>query len=313
MKNTRFLYIVFIMFSLLNSSYGETIKYQSFESGSDDWSYTPSPATYEVGGDVWAIVTSSFHTFGTIPSESTHFWGMQDLANSNGGVAGGLWSTLTFASVDISGHSSVVVSFDYEVDGWDNGDDIKYQAYFDGSGQGEVLLVDGASNLDQNGTVSINVTSGTNAVYLVLTIKQNGGSDYGGLDNFKVTGTAAGAVNDPSSFSASVQSSSQINLTWTDNGDSDNVLLAFNIANTFGTPTDGSTYAADATITGGGTVLQYSGTDSYSHTSLSGNTAYYYKVWSYDGSSYSSGVIDDGTTYKDVPTNHPTTLSATTS
>ncbi|MDP7126243.1 MAG: lamin tail domain-containing protein, partial [Candidatus Marinimicrobia bacterium] len=121
------------------------------------------------------------------------------------------------------------------------------------------------------------------------------------------------SVDNPSSVSATVNSTTQISLAWTDNSNSDNVLLAFNTENTFGTPTDGSTYAADASISGGGTVLQYSGTDSYTHSSLTPNTAYYYKVWSYDGSSYSSGVTANGTTYKIEPTNHPTSLSATTS
>nr|MBC8549156.1 lamin tail domain-containing protein [Candidatus Brocadiales bacterium] len=58
---------------------------------------------------------------------------------------------------------------------------------------------------------------------------------------------------------------------------------------------------------------QYSATDSYSHTSLTGNTAYYYKAWSYDGSNYSSGITTNVTTVKVEPTNHPTSLTATTS
>jgi hypothetical protein len=121
------------------------------------------------------------------------------------------------------------------------------------------------------------------------------------------------AVSDPTSFSTSVQSTSQINLTWTDNSNSDNVLLAWNSSSTFGTPTNGQTYSADDAISGGGTVLQYSSTDSYSHSSLTSNTAYYYKAWSYDGSDYSSGATTDATTLKVEPSNHPTSLSASSS
>ena len=64
-------------------------------------------------------------------------------------------------------------------------------------------------------------------------------------------------------------------------------------------------------ISGGGTILQYSSTDSYSHTGLTSNTTYYYKAWSYDGSNYSSGATANGTTLKSEPTNHPTNVSVT--
>ena len=147
-------------------------------------------------------------------------------------------------------------------------------------------------------------TSGGAAPISTSTAISSNGFDPGAWDGYSP------GVADPSSISATVNSTTQISLTWTDNANSNNVLLAFNSANTFGTPTNGSTYAADASITGGGTVLQYSGTDSYTHSSLTSNTAYYYKVWSYDGSSYSSGVTANGTTYKIEPTNHPTAFSA---
>jgi hypothetical protein len=127
---------------------------------------------------------------------------------------------------------------------------------------------------------------------------------------FSVSG---GGVDNPTSLSASVQSSSQIDLSWTDNTDGDNVLLAWSSTETFGTPTNGQTYSADDAISGGGTVLQYSGTDSDSHTSLTGNTHYYYKAWSYDGSTYSSGATTDATTLKIESTNHPTSFSASSS
>lgn len=128
-----------------------------------------------------------------------------------------------------------------------------------------------------------------------------------------ITVSGGGTVDNPTSLSASAQSSSQIDLSWTDNTDGDNVLLAWNSSSTFGTPTNGQTYSADDAISGGGTVLQYSGTDSYSHSSLTGNTQYYYKAWSYDGSTYSSGATVNATTLKIEPTNHPTSLSASSS
>ena len=126
--------------------------------------------------------------------------------------------------------------------------------------------------------------------------------------SFSITSTS---VDDVSGFSSSIQSDTQINLSWTDNSNSDNVLLAWNSSNTFGTPSDGSTYSAGNSISGGGTVLQYNSTDSYSHSGLNGNTAYYYSIWSYDGSNYSAAVSSNNTTLKSEPSNHPTNLSVT--
>lgn len=120
--------------------------------------------------------------------------------------------------------------------------------------------------------------------------------DHPEYANYIWGGESPSSIANPTTVSTTANSSSEIGLTWTDNSNSNNVLLAWNSANTFGTPTNGSTYAAENSITGGGTVLQYSGTDSYTHSSLTSNTAYYYKVWSYDGSSYSSGVMANATT-----------------
>ena len=239
--------VVALLLFFVGSSWGQTtLKYQSFESGSDNWTYTPDPATYSVGSDVWAVVTNSFHTFSTIPTEGTHFWGMEDLTNSNGGTAAGVWSKLTFESVDVSSYNDVTISFDYEVDGYDNADDIKYQAFFDGTGQSEVLLVDGNSNLNQDGTVTINVTDGIGAVYLIVSIKQNGG-DYGGLDNFIVKGTSS----TPSAVTLS-DNGTQIAAANVNQGTTDVILhqseLAVTLANatlTGMTCTTAGTYVSD--------------------------------------------------------------------
>nr|MBC8525511.1 choice-of-anchor D domain-containing protein [Candidatus Cloacimonadota bacterium] len=59
---------------------------------------------------------------------------------------------------------------------------------------------------------------------------------------------------------------------------------------------DGTTYSAGNSIIGGGTVLCYGPALHYDHISLTANTQYFYKAWSYDGSEYSYGVADDATT-----------------
>lgn len=59
---------------------------------------------------------------------------------------------------------------------------------------------------------------------------------------------------DPS-LSASGVSTSQIDLSWTQNSDGDNVMVAWSVDGTFGTPIDGTSYSAGNSISGGGTVL----------------------------------------------------------
>lgn len=104
------------------------------------------------------------------------------------------------------------------------------------------------------------------------------------------------AINNPSAFAASAVSSSQINLSWGLNVNNNNVLVAWNTTNTFGTPVNGSTYTAGGAIAGGGTVLQYNALTAFSHTGLNANTTYYYKAWSYNGSIYSTGTTSNATT-----------------
>ena len=95
-KNYLFTLLLTLCFSAV--SFGQsTLKFQDFESGSDDWSYSESPATYNQSSDVWALVSS----VGNIPSaqNGSSFWGMRDLENNNGGTADD--HTLTFSNVDV--------------------------------------------------------------------------------------------------------------------------------------------------------------------------------------------------------------------
>ncbi len=114
-----------------------------------------------------------------------------------------------------------------------------------------------------------------------------------------------GDSGNPGNVNASAVSSTQIDISWTLNPSSDPVLLAWSTDGTFGTPTDGTTYSAGDNISGGGTVLQYGTGISYSHTGLSASTRYYYKVWSNDGTAYSTGVTTDATTLCGAITTYP--------
>jgi hypothetical protein len=133
------------------------------------------------------------------------------------------------------------------------------------------------------------------------------------IDNLLITGTPSGGVSDPTSFTATTYANDQINLTWLQNGNSDDVMVAWTSDGVFGTPVDGTSYSAGNSIIGGGTVLYNGSNLLYNHTSLNSDTQYFYKAWSVDSSTdYSSGVIANATTFKDEPSNHVTDFMATT-
>jgi len=128
---------------------------------------------------------------------------------------------------------------------------------------------------------------------------------------FTITGS--GAPVDPTTFTATASSTTQIDLSWTQNTNSNNVMIAWSSDGTFGTPADGTTYAANDGIVGGGTVLYNGNTTTYQHTSLTSGKHYYYKAWSVDGAlSYSGGVAANASTDKVEPTNQVASFAAGT-
>lgn len=112
-----------------------------------------------------------------------------------------------------------------------------------------------------------------------------------------VTGTWPTGITvlPPTNFSSITVNNTQINLGWTLNASSNNVVLAWSADGIFGTPT--GTYTSGASISGGGTVLYVGNATTFNHNGLNPNTTYHYKVWSFDGSQYSPGVSDNSTTY----------------
>lgn len=157
-----------------------------------------------------------------------------------------------------------------------------------------------------------NDISGTGSLIDIrISFNLNSGDEDIAIDNIEIVGYAPGEVIDPSGLVSTVISNSQINLSWTQNANSNDVLLAWSADGTFGTPVDGNSYTADDAISGGGTVLYNGSSTTFNHTSLSAGTQYYYKAWSVDGSlNYSAGIITDATTYKNEPSNHIASLSA---
>jgi len=160
-----------------------------------------------------------------------------------------------------------------------------------------------------SGFIDLSAISGSNVYIAFQYLSQSidGAARTWRVDEVEITGNTVG---NPSDFTATVVSDTQIDLAWNLNLDSDSVLIAVNSSNTFGTPS--GVYALNDEIAGGGTVI-YKGTDlAFSHTGLAPFTNYYYRAWSMtEGHSYSSGVNGNALTYKAEPSQYPANFAST--
>jgi subtilisin family serine protease len=97
-------------------------------------------------------------------------------------------------------------------------------------------------------------------------------------------------VRNPSSFSATGLSQTEVELNWNANADSNQVLVAFSDSSLFGIPVTGVSYVAGDSIPGGGIVLYIGDSTTFLHQDLESATMYYYRAWSSDDTlAYSTG------------------------
>ncbi|WP_299098977.1 T9SS type A sorting domain-containing protein [uncultured Winogradskyella sp.] len=167
-----------------------TISQQDFDSGTPTWTYVSNPTPYSTGSDDWDILSTNANPSGT----TGNFWGIQDIDNGNGG--GNFEHTLTFTATDVTAYESVSIEFDFYTVGFDSTDYLEYEVFYGVSGsevgQGRVSL---NKNTNSWTTITENIPNTANSAYIVLIAFQNGGSDYAGLDNFIIKGTAV-STND---------------------------------------------------------------------------------------------------------------------
>ncbi len=113
---------------------------------------------FEESGDTWPVEmistppcteqddTWNYHSaLGNIlPLEGNYFWGIQDL---NGDCGSSDFEFIEFTSYNIAEFRNVRLSFEVLVQGYDNGDDMKYELWLNGESQGEVVFIDGQNDL----------------------------------------------------------------------------------------------------------------------------------------------------------------------
>ncbi|HRP94014.1 MAG: T9SS type A sorting domain-containing protein [Ignavibacteriaceae bacterium] len=121
------------------------------------------------------------------------------------------------------------------------------------------------------------------------------GNIFFDLSNVDFTIINNPGLSDPVSFIAEPISSSIINFTFTPNAGNNNVIIVWNSTGTFTTPS-GPPPAVGNNFAGG--TLLYNGISSpQTQTGLLSGTNYFYKAFSYDGSTYSTGLISNAATF----------------
>ena len=115
------------------------------------------------------------------------------------------------------------------------------------------------------------------------------------------------AVIDPTGVSATTISGTQIDVAFTPNASSNNVVTVFNLTGVFTVPS-GPPPAPGGSLAGG-TLIANTIVSPVHHTGLTPATTYYYKLFSYNGSQYSGGVTANATTLCGLITAFPFTES----
>jgi hypothetical protein len=148
--------------------------------------------------------------------------------------------------------------------------------------------------------------SGTGSQYSHFTWQAPATATAGALNNGQLFSTSG--IANPVNFDAVTFSQTQIDLSWLQNENVDDVMVAVNSSNSFGTPS--GAYEVDDLV-GTATVIYIGPSESFNHSGLVAGNHYYYRAWSVDGSdNYSAGVTDSAYTQFLEPDNHPTGLTA---
>lgn len=156
------------------------------------------------------------------------------------------------------------------------------------------------------------VTSESDYVAATDALSENDKGSPGSAGN--TIGTGGGSDPEPSNhvnnFTAFVNGSNQIDLSWSDNDgtqSADGFLIKANTTGSFSAPSDGTDPNEDFDLSDSSAIVKVNhGIESHSFTGLSASTQYYFKIWPYTNSGSSIDFKIDGT----VPTDNATTSVA---
>lgn len=265
------------------------IQFQSFENDEDSWSFTVAPAPFSDPDAVWNILQVSQLPLPHMPADGNKYWGVKDLSSTNGTSS---WGSLSFAAVDLNEYEDVVISFCYECVGFDSGDDLKYQLKINGFLQPEVLLIDGYNNLSVYDSVLIVVPDSATSLEFTISIKQNGTTDYAGIDRIRLIGNIIIPHPEPSEYPGNLHQTTAfpqgLGVSWNEAEGiqlPDFWLLQLTENQSFTDPIDGVEFPADNDLSDGNLAIKLSAeTLSYQFYGLNPSTTYSLRIIPYSNS-----------------------------
>ncbi|MFC2087684.1 T9SS type A sorting domain-containing protein [Bacteroidota bacterium] len=279
-----------------------TIAVQNFDGNSPEWSYSsnvgffsstsnnniyPDPAGWGIDGFFGIIKMTEAGRNLDYSNLKDSILGLNDL-NDEGDNGTSGYAKISFSEIDVSSFSAVEVTFDYDNNGFDGSDYLIYTLYEDGIVTDSTVIGNSGST---EGTITISVHDTTNSIQLFIYMKQDGSTDFAGLDNFKVAekSTKLHPSNHLNNFRVDSLSWKSIFLNWTEN-DGDTVPDGYLIKVTEGvdsitSPVDGTDPNDDLELTDGSANIKVShGDTAYTLKNCKAQRRYYFKIYPFTNS-----------------------------
>ena len=216
---------------------------QGFESG-DTWTYTSNPEFYDFNnGDAFDIISGEYQTMEAASGNS--FLAFHDIVNPNAPLLEGQTNSyyyhyLTFATIQIPQPSpaDLKLSFSYLAHQLDGTDYMAYELQFNND---DTWNSDWVSSVDTSFAFSAYLSKNTDDLWVTHTIDipdtvsfvrfrigayQNGGSDWGGFDDFSLFFDSEGDFVTPNVEDVSITSDQTIVLTFDEAVQSASVSIA---------------------------------------------------------------------------------------
>ena len=240
----RFLLIGMAFLCAFSTSFAQIpLVTQGFESG-DTWTYTSNPEFYDFNnGDAFDIMSGEYQTMEAASGNS--FLAFHDIVNPNAPLLEGQTNSyyyhyLTFATIQIPQPSpaDLKLSFSYLAHQLDGTDYMAYELQFNND---DTWNSDWISSVDTSFAFSAYLSKNTDDLWVTHTIDipdtvsfvrfrigayQNGGSDWGGFDDFSLFFDSEGDFVTPNVEDVSIISDQTIVLTFDEAVQSASVSIA---------------------------------------------------------------------------------------